>query len=119
MEASRSSRALVRWSGVLAACGALIFAAGVCFLAAALRHYWLISGYGPTYIFVPPALTACFVAASVVVLVASAFVRRIASHRLVALAKRRSLMAIIGTVAGWIAVGAAILLLARGWVIAA
>jgi hypothetical protein len=113
MEAGRNSRTLIRWADVLAASGALIFVAAACFLATALWHDSLINGYGPTYIFVQPALTACFVVASIVVLVASAFVRHIANHRLVALAKRRSLMAIIGTVAGWLTVGVTVLLLAR------
>ena len=112
MEASRNSRTLIGWSGVLAACGVLIFGAAVCFLATALWHDSLISGYGPTYIAVRPALTACFVVASIIVLVASTFVQHIASHRLVALAKRRSLMAIISTLAGWLTIGAAVLLLA-------
>jgi hypothetical protein len=51
------------------------------------------------------------VVASIVVLAASAFVRHIANHCHAALAKRRSLMAIIGTVAGWLTVGVAALLL--------
>jgi hypothetical protein len=55
---------------------------------------------------------ACFVVASIVVFVASAFVRQIANHCHAALAKRRSLMAIIGTVAGWLTVGVAALQLA-------
>ena len=113
MEAGRNSGTLIRWSGVLATCGAFIFATAAYFLATALWHYSLVSGYGPTYIFVSPALTACFMVASIVVLVASIFVRHIANHRLVALAKRRSLMAIIGTVAGWLTVGVTVLLLAR------
>jgi hypothetical protein len=107
MEASRNPRTLIRWSSALAACGALILVAAGYFLATTS----LISGFSPTYIFVPPVVTACFVVASIVVFVASAFVRHIANHRLVALAKRRSLMAIIGTVAGWLTAGITALLL--------
>jgi hypothetical protein len=113
MEARRNPRTLIRWSGALAACGALIFIAAVCFLATALWHHSLISGYGPTYILAPPALIACFVVSSIVVLAASTFVRHIADHRFVALAKRLSPMAIIGTVAGWLTVGVMVLLLAH------
>jgi hypothetical protein len=113
MQASRDSRSLILWSGVLAASGALIFVAAVFFLAAVLWHYSLINGYGPTYIFLAPALTASYVVASIVVLVASAFVRHIANHRHSALAKRLSLMAIIATTAGWLTVGVTVLSFAR------
>jgi hypothetical protein len=77
MEASRNPRTLIRWSSALAACGALIFVAAGYFLATTL----LISSFSPTYIFVPPVVTACFVVASIVVFVASAFVRHIAKPR--------------------------------------
>ena len=113
MEAGPNARTLIRWSGALAACGALIFVAAVFVLAIALWHHSLISGYGPTCIFAPPALTACFVVSSIVVLVASTFVRHIADHRLVALAKRLSLVAIISTVAGWLIVGVLVLWIAH------
>lgn len=111
MKTNRSSRTLIRWSGVLATFGVLIFVAAVCFLATALWHYSLIRGYVPAS--VPPALIACFVIGSAVVLIASTFVRHIANQRLVALAKGRSLLAIIGAVAGWLTVGVAVLLVAH------
>ena len=113
MEAGRNSRTLIRWSGVLATSGALVFVTAAYFLVTALWHYSLISGHGATYVLASPALIACFVVASFVVLVASTFVRHIANHRLVALAKRLSIMAIIGTIAGWLVVGVTALLFAR------
>lgn len=113
MHPSRNSRALIRWSGVLAAGGVLILGAALCLLAMTLWHAPPVGGRGRTSELVPPALIACFVVASIVVAVASAFARHIANHRLVSRAKRLSLIAMIGTAAGWLAVGVAVLLLRR------
>ena len=109
MKHDRSPSALLRSATVLATCGALILVVALCFLAVALWHRSLLSGYGPTYVVVQPASTACFVVGSAIVLVASAFVRHMAKHRSMELAKRRALLGLIGTLAGWIAVGAALL----------
>src|SRR6476619_3163421 len=108
MDHNRNSQALVRLSGVLAACGLLILGAAVFLLTTALWHSTRVSSGVQAHMLVPPALAACVATASIVALVASAFVRHIANHRSASLAKRLALMAVIGTAAGWLAAGVAV-----------
>ena len=100
MDTERTPPALIHWSTVLAAGGVLVFGA--------LTH-----GGGPTYVVISPALAACFIVGSIVVLVASAFVLHMAGHRRIAAARLRALAGIIGTIAGWLAVGIVLLFIAH------
>lgn len=118
MEDSRNSHSLIRWAGVLATGGALIFVAASCFLALALWHVALVDGYGRTYVIISPWLCAVIALASLTVLVAAALIWRRATLCTVALASRLSLGAIIATAAAWAVFGAAFLILARNGVAA-
>lgn len=115
---SRNSHSLIRWAGVLATGGTLIFVAASCFLALALWHVAQVGGYGRTYVIVSPWLAAALALVSLAVLVAAALVCLRASCNTVALASRLSLGAIIATAAAWAVFGAAFLILARSWVAA-
>jgi hypothetical protein len=111
METGRHSNWLTRGSWLLAIAGALILASAVVFLAAAVWHVAQLSGYGPTYIVVSPWAAVPVVLASLAVAVGAMLVWR----RSVALARRLSLAAIVATVVGWAAFGAAFLVLAGDW----
>ncbi len=118
MEDSRDSHSLIRWAGVLATGGALIFVAASCFLALALWHIAQVGGYGRTYVIMSPWLAVAIALVSLAVLGAAALVWRRARRSTVALASRLSLGAIIATAAAWAVFGAAFLILARSWVAA-
>ena len=113
MDTERTPPALIHWSTVLAAGGVLVFGVAAFFLAVALWHRALTHGGGPTYVVISPALAACFIVGSIVVLVASAFVLHMAGHRRIAAARLRALAGIIGTIAGWLAVGIVLLFIAH------
>ena len=108
MQSDRSSKALIRWAALLAACGALIFATTASFVALLLWHRSLIGDNGSTFVLVKPEPFAFFVVGSAVVLIAALFIRHIATHRLSLAAKRLSHIAIFGTTVGWLTVGAAL-----------
>jgi hypothetical protein len=113
MEVSANASPLMRWSAVLAVCGGLILIAAIGFLATVLWRHTPIDGQFSDYSIVPPALIACFVIASAIVLVASTFAWHIANHRLLMAVKRRAQLAILAAGSGWLLVGAAVFLLAR------
>lgn len=113
MVASRDTKRLIRWCGILAAGGSLILLAGAVFLATALWHIRL-AGDGPSFVVVAPGPTAILALTSVVVLAAAVAAWRQARQAGASLARRLSLSAIITTVTAWAAVGVAFLALTRG-----
>jgi hypothetical protein len=108
MQLDLNSKALISWSAVLAACGILIFATAACFVVLLLHHLSLIDDYGSPYVVVKPAPIALSVVGSAGVLIAALFVRHIAGRRLAFAAKRLSHIAIFGTGAAWLTIGAAL-----------
>jgi hypothetical protein len=108
MQSDRSSKTLIRWSALLAGCGILIFVTAAGLVALLLRHLSLSGDYGSTFVVVHPAPLALSIVGSAVVLIAALFVRHIATHRLAFAVKRLSHIAIFGTAAGWLTIGAAL-----------
>lgn len=107
MAASRYPQNLVRSSCLLAAGGILILGSAVIFLAAALYHLSLLTGYGPTFVIIAPVPAVAFSVASLAVQAGSLFVWFRSRSTGAVLAGRISLAAIIVVLAAWLAVGAA------------
>jgi len=115
MEDRSDSNSLIRVTGLIAAGSALIFIAALGFLAIAMRYVAQLSGYGPSYIVISPWPTAAVVLFSLAIVAAAAFTWCHASRTAVALAKRRSMWAIVATVFAWAVIGTSLLLLTHRW----